>query len=384
MHDTDRAWISIDKENLLHNVKELRRLSGAGCALMPVVKANAYGHGDVLVCRILQDAGIRDYCVASVDEGIRLRQAGISGQILILGYTHPDGFAELMHYRLTQTAVDLDCAGRLSVYAGKVNCGRTAGNRDTIAVHVGVDTGMHRLGIPYDRTDLIEKVWGLPDLRVTGLFSHLCVSDGLTDAEEKYTREQIQRFDQAADYLHKKSIRGFKCHIQGSYGLLNYPEYSYDLSRPGIALYGCLSSADDRVRASVSLKPVLSLKARAASIKELPAGESAGYGLTYTADSTRRIAIVSAGYADGIPRSLSNCGEALVRGRKIPVIGRICMDQLTLDVTDVPGILPGDEVVLIGSSGECRLTAEDMAGKAGTITNEILSRLGGRLRRVVA
>ena len=384
MHETDRAWISIDKENLLHNVKELRRLSGAGCALMPAVKANAYGHGDVLVCRILQDAGIRDYCVASVDEGIRLRQAGISGQILILGYTHPDGFAELMHYRLTQTAVDLDCAGRLSVYAGKVNCGRTAGNRDTIAVHVGVDTGMHRLGIPYDRTDLIEKVWGLPDLRVTGLFSHLCVSDGLTDAEEKYTREQIQRVDQAADYLHKKSIRGFKCHIQGSYGLLNYPEYSYDLSRPGIALYGCLSSADDRVRASVSLKPVLSLKARAASIKELPAGESAGYGLTYTADSTRRIAIVSVGYADGIPRSLSNCGEALVRGRKIPVIGRICMDQLTLDVTDVPGILPGDEVVLIGSSGECRLTAEDMAGKAGTITNEILSRLGGRLRRVVA
>ena len=384
MHETDRAWISIDKENLLHNVKELRRLSGAGCALMPAVKANAYGHGDVLVCRILQDAGIRDYCVASVDEGIRLRQAGISGQILILGYTHPDGFAELMHYRLTQTAVDLDCAGRLSVYAGKINCGRTAGNRDTIAVHVGVDTGMHRLGIPYDRTDLIEKVWGLPDLRVTGLFSHLCVSDGLTDAEEKYTREQIQRFDQAADYLHKKSIRGFKCHIQGSYGLLNYPEYSYDLSRPGIALYGCLSSADDRVRASVSLKPVLSLKARAASIKELPAGESAGYGLTYTADSTRRIAIVSVGYADGIPRSLSNCGEALVRGRKIPVIGRICMDQLTLDVTDVPGILPGDEVVLIGSSGECRLTAEDMAGKAGTITNEILSRLGGRLRRVVA
>ena len=384
MHETDRAWISIDKENLLHNVKELRRLSGAGCALMPAVKANAYGHGDVLVCRILQNAGIRDYCVASVDEGIRLRQAGISGQILILGYTHPDGFAELMHYRLTQTAVDLDCAGRLSVYAGKVNCGRTAGNRDTIAVHVGVDTGMHRLGIPYDRTDLIEKVWGLPDLRVTGLFSHLCVSDGLTDAEEKYTREQIQRFDQAADYLHKKSIRGFKCHIQGSYGLLNYPEYSYDLSRPGIALYGCLSSADDRVRAAVSLKPVLSLKARAASIKELPAGESAGYGLTYTADSTRRIAIVSAGYADGIPRSLSNCGTALVRGQKVPIIGRICMDQLTLDVTDVPGILPGDEVVLIGSSGECRLTAEDMAGKAGTITNEILSRLGGRLRRVVA
>lgn len=383
MRETDRAWIGISKENLLHNTEKLQRLSGTGCALMPAVKANAYGHGDILVSRILQDEGIRDYCVASVDEGIRLRQAGISGQILILGYTHPDAFGELMHYSLTQTAVDLDYAGRLSAYAGKINCGRNAGSCDTIAVHIGVDTGMHRLGIPYDRPDLIEKVWALPGLRVTGMFSHLCVSDGRTDAAEKYTREQIQRFGGVRDYLHKNGIRGFRCHIQGSYGLLNYPEYSYDLSRPGIALYGCLSSADDRVRAAVSLKPVLSLKARAASIKELPAGESAGYGLTYTADSTRRIAIVSAGYADGIPRSLSNCGTALVRGRKVPIIGRICMDQLTLDVTDVPEILPDDEVVFIGSSGECRLTAEDMAEKTGTITNEILSRLGSRLHRVV-
>ena len=383
MHETDRAWISINEENLLNNMEELQRLSGAGCDLMPAVKANAYGHGDVLVSRILQDAGIRNYCVASVDEGIRLRQAGISGQIQILGYTHPDGFAELMHYSLTQTAVDLDYAGRLSAYAGKVNCGSTAGSCNTVAVHIGVDTGMHRLGIPYDRPDLIEKVWALPGLRVTGMFSHLCVSDRRTDAAEKYTQEQIQRFGVVRDYLHKNGIRGFRCHIQGSYDLLNYPEYSYDLSRPGIAIYGCLSSADDRVRAAVSLKPVLSLKARVASVKELPAGESAGYGLTYTADNTRRIAIVSAGYADGIPRSLSNCGEALVKGRKVPIIGRICMDQLTLDVTDVPEILPGDGAVFIGRSGKYRLTAEDMAEKAGTITNEILSRLGSRLHRVV-
>lgn len=383
MHETDRAWISINEENLLNNMEKLQRLSGAGCALMPAVKANAYGHGDVLVSRILQDAGIRNYCVASVDEGIRLRQAGISGQILILGYTHPDGFAELMHYSLTQTAVDLDYAGRLSAYAGKVSRGSTAGNCDTIVVHVGVDTGMHRLGIPYDRLELIEKVWKLQNLRVTGMFSHLCVSDGLTDTEDKYTREQIHRFDQVTDYLHKKGIQGFKCHIQGSYGLLNYPEYSYDFSRPGIALYGCLSSADDRVRTANRLKPVLSLKARVASVKELPAGESAGYGLTYTADNTRRLAIVSAGYADGIPRSLSNCGETLVKGRKVPIIGRICMDQLTLDVTDVPEILPGDEAVFIGRSGKYRFTAEDMAEKAGTITNEILSRLGSRLHRVV-
>lgn len=230
MRETDRAWIGISRENLLHNTEKLQRLSGAGCALMPAVKANAYGHGDILVSRILQDEGIRDYCVASADEGIRLRQAGISGQILILGYTHPDGFAELMHYSLTQTAVDLDYAGRLSAYAGKINCGRNAGSCDTIAVHIGVDTGMHRLGIPYDRPDLIEKVWALPGLRVTGMFSHLCVFDGRTDTAEKYTREQIQRFGVVRDYLHKNGIRGFRCHIQGSYGLLNYPEESVWIS----------------------------------------------------------------------------------------------------------------------------------------------------------
>ena len=265
---TDRAWIEVDRGNLLHNVSELQRICGGKCALMPAVKANAYGHGDVIVSRILQEAGIQDYCVASVDEGIRLRRAGISGQILILGYTHPDAFPELKDYRLTQTAVDLDYAGEISAYYG-----------NSIAVHVGVDTGMHRLGIPYDRTDLVEKVWALPGIRVTGVFSHLCVSDGLTEAEDRYTREQIKRFDHVTEYLRAKGIAGFQTHIQGSYGILNYPEYSYNLARPGIALYGCLSSAADRVRAEVSLKPVLSLKARVACVKDLPAGEAAGYGL---------------------------------------------------------------------------------------------------------
>lgn len=368
---TDRAWIEVDRGNLLHNVSELQRICGGKCALMPAVKANAYGHGDVIVSRILQEAGIQDYCVASVDEGIRLRRAGISGQILILGYTHPDAFPELKDYRLTQTAVDLDYAGKISAYYG-----------NSIAVHVGVDTGMHRLGIPYDRTDLVEKVWALPGIRVTGVFSHLCVSDGLTEAEDRYTREQIKRFDHVTEYLRAKGIAGFQTHIQGNYGILNYPEYSYNLARPGIALYGCLSSAADRVRAEVSLKPVLSLKARVACVKDLPAGEAAGYGLTYTAETVRRTAIVTAGYADGIPRSLSNRGQAIVRGRKVPVIGRICMDQLTLDVTDAPGVSSGDEVIFIGEEGGNRLTAEDMAEAAGTITNEILSRLGNRPGRL--
>lgn len=384
MSDTDRAWIEISRGNLAHNLSELQRLSGPKSALMPAVKANAYGHGDILTAGILYGAGIRDFCVATVDEAIRLRKAGISGQILILGYTAPDRFRELMHYELTQTAVDFSYAGMISGYCIKADAGKK------IRVHVGVDTGMHRLGIPYDRPELIREIWGLRGLDVTGIFSHLCVSDGTTEAEERYTNGQMSRFRRVTEYLHMSGIRGFQTHIQGSYGLLNYPGYSCGLARPGIALYGCLSSQNDQVKADADLRPVLSLKARIASVKELKAGESAGYGLTYTAGTDRKIAIVTAGYADGIPRSLSNCGTALVRGRKVPVIGRVCMDQLTLDVTETPGAEPGDEVVFIGRSrtddgkacDTAVLTAEDMAQTAGTITNEILSRLGARLKRI--
>ncbi len=364
-------------------MKELQRLSGDRCALMPAVKANAYGHGDVLTARILQDAGTDHFCTASADEAVRLRKAGISGEILILGYTSPDVFWKLTRYGLTQTVVDSAFAREISRY-----CMRS-GDGTKIRVHVGVDTGMHRLGIPYGRIGLIEEIWNLEGLEVTGVFSHLCVSDGASDAEEKYTREQIRRFRDVLKHLHAKGIDGFRAHIQGSYGILNYPEYSFDLARPGIALYGCLSSKNDRVKADADLRPVLSLKARIASVKKLAAGESAGYGLTYTAGADRRIAVVTAGYADGIPRSLSNCGTVLVRGRKVPVIGRICMDQLTLDVTEAPGAAAGDEVVFIGCSRrgpgvscDAALTAEDMAQTAGTITNEILSRLGARLKRI--
>ena len=336
----DRAWIEIDREALLWNVRELQRIVGRTCTLMPAVKANAYGHGDVLISRVLQDAGIRNFCVASIDEGIRLREAGISGEILILGYTSPDAFPELCHYRLTQTAVDADYARMLSGFSGN------------IAVHAGIDTGMHRLGIPCDKIDLIEEVCTLPGIRVTGVFSHLCVSDGITQEENSYTQKQFRRFRKVTESLMERGIWGFCSHIQGSYGILNYPEYTFDMARPGIALYGVKSSARDWVKSKVLLKPVLSLKAKVGCVKELPSGEAAGYGLTYRAESRRRIAIVSAGYADGIPRLLSNCGHALVRGRRVPVIGRICMDQLTLDVTDVPGTAPGDEAVFIGRSGE--------------------------------
>lgn len=364
MAEKSRAWVELSEENLHHNVRLLKGMVPKSCALMPAVKADAYGHGAVWVSRSLQKLGIQDFCVASAAEGASLRRAGIRGQILILGYTHPADFSVLTEYTLTQTIVDGAYASVLDGWAKQSGSG-------PIKAHVAVDTGMHRLGEPFDEPRRIADIWKLEHLRITGVFSHLCTSDGSSAEDRAYVRLQEKRFRQVLSYLHRAGIHGFQTHLQGSYGILNYPDMTYDLARPGIALYG--------VPASSGLRPVLSLKARVAAVRELPPGERAGYGLAWQADGVRKLATVSIGYADGIPRALSGRGHALVNGQKVPVAGRICMDQLLLDVTEAPGVRPGDEVVFIGKSKDLEITAEDLAEDAGTIPNEILCRLGKRL-----
>lgn len=370
MNERGRAWIELNLDHLLHNVKQIRNLIPANCAVMPAVKANAYGHGAVLIGRALQEAGINDFCVACADEAIELREAGITGQILILGYTSPYQFPDLVSYSLTQTALDISYARLLNDYGQPIN------------VHIGIDTGMHRLGERSDNIEAICDIWRLTNLKIAGVFSHLCVSDGHSKVEKTFTLEQIKQFNQLVKALHQRGLDGFKTHIQGSYGVLNYPFLRYDYVRPGIALYGILSSEGDKVAANVDLRPVLSLKSRITSIRTLYPGESAGYGLTYTAAEERKTAAVSIGYADGIPRELSNWGYALVNGHEAPIAGRICMDQLMLDISNIPNVSPGDEAVFIGCSGRREITAAAFADRANTISNEVLSRLGSRLKRI--
>jgi serine/alanine racemase len=370
MYQKGRAWIELNMEHLKHNMEQFRALLPPDCALMPAVKANAYGHGAVLVSKALQKQGVKSFCVASAAEGAELRKSGIDGEILVLAYTHPEQFGDLIEYDLTQTVVDGNYAQEL----------KHDGRRFT--VHVGIDTGMHRLGERWDNLEEIVKIFRIPNLNVTGVYSHLCVSDGKDSKEKAYTLEQIHHFEYVVEELHRRGIDGFKCHLQGSYGILNYSELCFDYARAGIALYGILSEKNDRVNASVDLKPVLSLKARLESVRMLYQGESAGYGLTYSAGKTQKIGVLSIGYADGIPRNLSNRGQVLCNGKAAPVIGRICMDQMLVDLSGVEQAAPGDEAVLIGTSGELEIRAEDMAGWAGTISNEILSRMGERLERV--
>lgn len=365
-----RAWIELNKENLFWNVEQFRKILPDQCRIMPAVKANAYGHGSVEVAGMLQEAGITDFCVATLTEGIELRRAGISGEILILGYTHPALLEEVARFDLTQTVVDSDYADELQTYGGQIK------------VHIGVDTGMHRLGERFEQIDEIRAMWNIPNLRITGIYSHLCVADSNTRLDKEFTLRQIRSFQTLLSQLKESGLQKGKAHLLGSYGVLNYPEYCYDYARIGIALYGILSSLEDTTRLQPRLRPVLSLKTRIESVRDLEKGEGASYGLAYTAGCKARIAALSVGYADGVSRSLSNTGWVLIGGQKAPVIGRICMDQMLVDVTGISCAVPGEEAVLIGKSGGEEISAPLFASWTNTIANEVLSRLGSRLERV--
>ena len=367
-----RAWIELDREALSQNVEALLAMLPDHCSLMPAVKADAYGHGAVLIARELNRIGVEAFCVASAGEGEELRREGVKGEILVLGYTDPTQFDLLHRCRLTQTIVDYQYAERLNGYGKRLH------------VHIGVDTGLHRLGIGYEERSLIMDIFEMKNLAVDGLFTHLCTSDGQALREQSFTDLQARRFYSVVDDLERSGYSCPKLHLQSSYGILNYPNLAEDYARVGIALYGVLSTREDTKRWEDVLRPVLSLKARVACVRRLCCGETAGYGMAFTAQRDMEIATITVGYGDGLPRNLSGGqGFVLINGRRAPVVGRICMDQTIVDVSGIPDVKAGDVAVLIGKSGDKEISAGDLAGWAGTITNEILSRMGARLERVM-
>lgn len=367
-----RAWIELNRDALVQNVQFLRSRLPANCKLMPAVKADAYGHGALLIAKELNGLGLDAFCVACIHEAIALRHHGIKGEILILGYTHPKEFPLLRRYHLTQTVVDYAYAVALNGYGKKLH------------VHVAIDTGMHRLGERSEHMDKICSIYEMENLIVDGLFSHLSASDGRTPQAKALTESQVTAWHQVIKELKEQGYPCPKTHLLGSYGVINYPELAGDYARVGIALYGVLSTKEDTANWADSLQPVLSLKARVATVKDLYPGESAGYGLAFTADSHMKVATIAIGYADGLPRALSNGGgEVLIHGHKAPILGRICMDQTIVDVSHIPDIKAGDVAVLIGASGDQFIDATDLAQQTDSIANEILSRLGSRIARVM-
>lgn len=381
----DRAWAEIDMDALAANVTFLRSRLPEGCRLMPAVKAEAYGHGAVIIARELNRLGIRSFCVACIDEGISLRDAGICGEILILGYTHPSRFDQLLRYRLIQTAVDLAHARAMDDF------GKKHGRH--IQVHLAVDTGMRRLGEPCENIEGFRLMMAMENLEISGLFTHLAASDMTDASSRRFTEKQLESFRTLVSALgvssedggerEAKSPNRLKLHVLASYGILNYPEAAFHYARVGIALYGVLSSREDEENYDTPLRPVLSVKARVTSVRKLRAGESAGYAMAFTASKEMKIAALAIGYADGLPRELSNMkGSVLIAGKRAPIIGRICMDQTIIDVSHIDKVCAGDVAVIIGSGDGGSIRASQLAASAGTITNEILSRLGNRLPRI--
>ncbi len=367
----NRSWIEVNLKHLKYNVRVLKELILSGCDLMAVVKANAYGHGAIQISKTLNEIGIRSFAVATLSEGIELRNNGILGDILILGYTDINQAVQLKHYQLMQTVIDYEYALMLN----ELQLG--------LPVHLKVDTGMHRLGISAQDVDKISQTFNLGGIEVKGMFTHLCVADQQEEEAVEYTRGQIKEFYHLVKQLKDGGIAIPMLHVQSSYGLMNYSKLRCDYARIGIALYGSFSRLGDQMELSIKLKPVLSLKARIAMIREVAAGECVSYGREFPVMRDSRIAVLPIGYADGLPRNLSyGIGVVLLRGQRVPIVGRVCMDQLLIDITDIPGVEQGDIVTLIGKDGQEELSASEIAEAAGSITNELLCRLGSRLARI--
>ncbi|HEY5585488.1 MAG TPA: serine racemase VanT catalytic subunit [Ruminiclostridium sp.] len=367
----DRAWAEINLDNLNYNVNQFRKILPKSCNLMAVVKANAYGHGDTKIAKELNQLGIDAFAVATMEEGIQLRRKGISGEILIFGYTHPGEIYRLTQYDLTQTVVDYDYAKILNNFGKRIK------------VHVKIDTGMHRLGENYNEIQNIDRIFQCENLVINGTYTHLSVADSLKEEDVEFSNQQIEKFYNTVEQLKASGYDPKKIHIQSSYGVLNYPYLHCDYARVGIALYGVLSNENDKTRVFADLQPVLSLKARVVLTKEIAQTESVGYGRQFTAQQNTKIAVISIGYADGVPRSLScGKGQVIINGKKALIIGKICMDQLMVDITDIPNVKQGDIATLIGQDGAECISAEAVAAQSGTLTNELLSRLGVRILRI--
>lgn len=366
----DRSYIEINSDNLIHNVNELKKVMPSECELMAVVKARAYGHGALEISSILNKIGITAFAVATIDEGIQLRNNGINGTILILGYTDISRARELKKYKLTQTLIDFEYAEKLSKQGITVNA------------HIKIDTGMHRLGIDAENIAAIKSVFNLPNLKIRGIYTHLCCCDSKLENDVLFTNEQIKKFFQLIATLKNDGIKIPKTHIQSSYGLLNYPNIKCDYIRIGIALYGVLSNPNNDTVLKLDLHPVLSLKTKVILIRTVKKDESIGYGRSQITQRETKIAILPIGYADGLPRNLSNASYCVKIGNNIvPTIGRICMDQFAVDITDAKNIHVGDTAILIGNYEE--ISAPSISAKSNSISNELLCRLGSRLPVVV-
>ena len=364
-----RARVEIDLKVLEENYGAIRRKVPSGVQMLCVVKADGYGHGAVPVARTLEFVGANYFGVATLEEAIELRSNRISLPILIMGGLMPwDETETLWEHRLTPVLADFESLQRLA---------RDAKQRELpITAHVKIDTGMGRLGFSLDELDaLADALKGAEYVRVEGLMSHFAGSE----QRDEYGMSQINRFNEAVAFVKSHGILPSLLHMANSGAVCQYPEAYFNMVRLGIMLYG--SYSDARLADQIQVKPVMKLASRVAYVKLFPPQSALSYGRTFITRRKTKVAYIAAGYADGIPRALSNKGAVLIHGQRCPILGRVCMDWLLADVTDLPDVTPGEEAVLMGVAGNDAITADEIAGHAGTIPYEILCATSRRMAR---
>ncbi len=360
------TWAEINLNNLAYNFNQIKKILAPKTKIMVCVKADAYGHGLIPVSKKLASCGVDYLGVASIDEGIKLREAGIDLPILILGLILKKDIQPVFKYKLTTTVCDEELARALNYKA------RLLG--EPVNVHIKVDTGMGRIGVLYqDAEELVKKIHKLKFINIEGIFTHFAFAD----INKDFTAYQIDLLNRLIQKLNKAGIYTPLIHAANSMGVIGYKNSHFNMVRPGLVIYGLYPKKDLKL----NLKAVLSLKTKVLFIKRLPKGYGVSYGHDYITRKTTTIVTLPIGYGDGYPRNLSNCAPVLIGGRRFKISGRICMDQIMVDVGDFKVKL-GDEAVLIGSQSKNKITAEELANLAGTISYEIVCGLGSRVPRV--
>ena len=384
------SWVEVDLDVVRANFRSLKKFS-APARILAVVKSEAYGHGLEAVALTLDEEEAWGFAVVNVQEAERLRRIGITKPIVIIAPILPSQVEKAVELELRPPVSDLEFAKLVSETAGRMN--------KTAKVHLKVDTGMGRMSVsPDEILQFADELWELPNLEIEGLYSHFSSADQL---DQSYTRSQLESFNYLIEKLEEKGRRIPYKHIAASAGTLLLESAKFDLTRGGIAIYGCWPSEQTRLimtsknsdlyrlanlqleknfnfdkdETSKYLNPALSFKAVVLQTKTVPAGSAIGYGGTYICRRTTEIALIPVGYADGFSRRLSGCGEVLIKGCRAPILGRVCMNLCMADVTDIPGVKPGEEAVIIGRQGRECITADEVAKKIGTISYEVLTNI---------
>ena len=367
-----RTWAEIDLSAFHKNIEAVKSRLSKNTRIMAVLKADAYGHGDRTLMKEAMEAGVTDFAVSNPEEGIALRKAGAKGVILLLGPTPWEWAETIARYQLTQTLPSLSYGNGLSQKAKEAGV--------TVRCHLKLDTGMGRIGfLPDDFSDALS-LFSLPNLEITGVFSHLSSADDLSKEGVAYTEEQIRLFYSFLDEAKKQGISLPESHLLNSAGILSFPCEGLRFARAGVILYGL--PVETKPENALALFPVMRLCSMVTMVKSVPAGSSIGYGRSYVTKEPAVIATVPIGYADGYPRGLGNRGEVLIRGKRAPIVGNICMDQLMVDVTHIDGVTEGTPVTLVGKDKGEEITFLELANLLGTIHYELCCGVGKRVPRV--